>query len=820
MKSIDVEGSFYLGREHDLENEKLTDQVVQYDSRNLTTHGVVVGMTGSGKTGLCINLIEEAALNQVPCIVVDLKGDLSNLLLQFPDLKPEDFVPWVDEEEARRQDNTVEEHAAEVAQSWRQGLEEWDQSPERIKKLSESSEWKIYTPGSESGLPISVIQNFNAPQNTEDREHLNDRVASTATAILGLTNLSNDPVQSREHILISNLLLKAWLEGRDLDLPHLINEITHPPLQRIGTFDVDMFYPEEERLELALALNNLLASPTFSGWITGEPFDPGCIIYLGDSKPRQLIFYLAHLDDSQRMFFLTLLLGEVLTWTRSQSGSSSLRALLYLDEIYGYLPPHPANPPTKKPLMTLLKQARAYGVGVLLATQNPMDLDYKALTNAGSWFIGKLQTDRDKARLVEGLEGVAAEQGTMTDRKYLESVISSLGNRVFLYHNVHQGDPVLFHTRCALSYLYGPMTRDQVARLMEKHRKELPEAAPLSGTTLTEQTETRFVGPAKQCVKCSVVVPLQAKLCMECGEVLPKEEIAEETKESEVAQVAAEASTNQVAPVNVPPILPPGLVQFFIPLKEDEMKKEENSYIIFEPRLLAFAEVVFKDKRRKFEYEHTYRLLTLPPDPVRIEPWEEAEILLATPETETTWENAFWEDVPQSINDPKKLKDLEKAFTEFLYGHAVWDVYYNRALGLLSKPHEDEEEFLNRCLEASQEGIEKELEAWEDKQDMTKISGYATKRRSQEKKLKAQWMKKSSELQSIALTPQKKDIRITHFGLAWTPLSALTDEKKQSRALYASEKLTRDQWRGNEHNEAREENGKSEENGKPQEISS
>ena len=296
---------------------------------------------------------------------------------------------------------------------------------------------------------MSVLQNFTAPVSAIDRETLNDRVESTTTALLGLTNITGDPVQSREHILIANLLLNAWTNGRDLDLPRLISEITAPPLRTIGTFDIDMFYPEADRLQLALALNNLLASPSFATWITGEPLSLASMLYDSDGKPRQLIFYLAHLDDSQRMFFLTLLLEEMLTWTRSQTGSSGLRAILYFDEVFGYLPPHPANPPTKRPLMTLLKQARAFGVGILLATQNPVDLDYKALTNAGTWFVGKLQTDRDKARLLEGLQGVATERGTLTDSAYLDTVISSLGNQVFLLHDVHTGKPQLFHTRWA-----------------------------------------------------------------------------------------------------------------------------------------------------------------------------------------------------------------------------------------------------------------------------------------------------------------------------------------------------------------------------------
>src|SRR4051794_7697454 len=435
-----------------------------YDARDLTTHGVVVGMTGSGKTGLCISLLEEAAIDGIPCIIIDPKGDLTNLLLQFPELSAEDFLKWVNPDDARQKGLSLEEYARQVAERWRKGIEDSGQTVDRIARLRDSSEFRIYTPGSEAGLPLSLLQQFVAPKGAT-REALNEKIDATTTALLGLSGISSDPVQSREHILIAQLLLQAWSAGRDLDLPQLIAQVQNPPLRKVGAFDVDTFYPEKDRLKLAVSLNNILAAPSFSTWITGEALDLSRMLYAGD-KPRQLIFYVAHLEDAQRMFFLTLLLEEVLGWTRGQPGTSSLRAILYFDEVYGYLPPYPANPPTKQPIMTLLKQARAFGVGVLLATQNPVDLDYKALSNAGTWFVGKLQTERDKARLLEGLEGVAAERGTLTDRAHLETVISALGNRVFLLHDVHRPQPILFQTRWALSYLGGPMTRDQVEQLM------------------------------------------------------------------------------------------------------------------------------------------------------------------------------------------------------------------------------------------------------------------------------------------------------------------------------------------------------------------
>ena len=471
--------SFYLGREYDLVTKTvLPGSRIDYDARDLTTHGVVVGMTGSGKTGLCIDLLEEAALDGIPTIIIDPKGDLTNLLLQFPDLDPKLFREWLNPEDAVQKGMSPDAYAKELAGLWRKGLADTGQSPDRIRQLSQAAEWRIYTPGSETGLPLSILNSFVAPKVKMSREEMTHKIDATATALLGLTGITGDPVQSREHILIAQLLYHAWTNKTDLDLAGLIHQIQTPPIREVGAYNLETFFPAKERVKFASTLNNVLAAPSFTNWTIGEPLDLANMLYRG-GKPQQLIFYIAHLDDQQRMFFTTLLLEEVLSWTRRQSGTSNLRALLYFDEVFGYLPPHPANPPSKMPLLTLLKQARAFGVGVLLATQNPVDLDYKALSNAGTWFVGKLQTERDKARLLAGLETVAAETGTLTDRSYLETVISSLGSRIFLMHDIHRPKPLLFQTRWALSFLRGPMTREQVAKLMDpvKKREETPPMA-------------------------------------------------------------------------------------------------------------------------------------------------------------------------------------------------------------------------------------------------------------------------------------------------------------------------------------------------------
>ncbi|HRI57859.1 MAG TPA: type IV secretion system DNA-binding domain-containing protein, partial [Anaerolineae bacterium] len=467
-------GSFYLGKEYDLAAAKLGDAPIMYDARDLTTHAVCVGMTGSGKTGLCIDLMEEAAIDQVPMIIIDPKGDITNLLLTFPELRPEDFQPWINPDDARRKEMTVEAYAASQAESWAKGLASWDQGPERIKLLKESADFVIYTPGSDSGVPVSILSSFAAPQlNWDDeQEALRERISGTVSALLGLIGVEADPVRSREHILLATLFEHYWRAGQSLDLAALINAIQNPPVRQLGVFDVDTFYPQKDRFSLAMALNNIIAAPSFATWIQGVPLDIDHMLYGGDARPNVSIFYIAHLSDAERMFFVTLLLEQVITWMRAQGGTTSLRALLYMDEVFGYFPPT-GNPPSKRPMLTLLKQARAFGLGVMLTTQNPVDLDYKGLTNAGTWFIGKLQADRDKQRLLDGLEGLPTEGSNRPNRQELDKIISALGNRVFLLHNVNQSKPVIFQTRWAMSYLRGPLTRSQVRELVKDQRAEL-----------------------------------------------------------------------------------------------------------------------------------------------------------------------------------------------------------------------------------------------------------------------------------------------------------------------------------------------------------
>jgi len=464
-------GKFYLGRKYDVANKDLEDELLLYDSRDLVTHGVCLGMTGSGKTGLCIGLLEEAALDSIPAIVIDPKGDIPNLMLQFPDLRGSDFRPWINEDDANKKGISPDEFAEKQANLWKNGLESWGQGPERIRRLQNKVDINVFTPGSTSGIPVSILSSLDVPETKilEDTEALAERIESTVSSLLSLMGVDADPIQDPEHILLSNIFHTCWTNEESLTLQSLIGYIQSPPFNSVGVINVDEFYDEKKRHELSMKLNNLLASPGFSTWLKGVPLDVNAMMHGPDGRPRVSIFSIAHLSDAERMFFVSLLLNQVLGWMRTQSGTNSLRALLYMDEIYGYLPPT-ANPPSKKPMMTMLKQARAYGLGILLATQNPVDLDYKALSNIGTWFLGRLQTERDKMRVLEGLEGAAASNDLTFDRGRMEELLASLGSRVFLMNNVHEDAPTTFHVRWVMSYLRGPLARGQIQTLMDPKR--------------------------------------------------------------------------------------------------------------------------------------------------------------------------------------------------------------------------------------------------------------------------------------------------------------------------------------------------------------
>ncbi len=609
-------GAFYLGRPYDLEAKTVGAGYTLYDSKDLVTHAVCVGMTGSGKTGLCIGLIEEAAIDGIPTIAIDPKGDLANLLLTFPDLRPTDFRPWINEDDAARKQMTPDQFSEQQAESWRKGLASWGQDGERIRRLKDAADFTIYTPGSTAGVPVSVMASFAAPPDVirNDRELLLERASFTTSSLLGLLGVDADPVQSREHILISHILGAAWGEGRDLDLAGIINEIREPKMQRIGVLDIDSFFPSKERYALAVSINNLLAAPSFATWLEGETLDVGRLLYTAEGKPRVSVFSIAHLSDAERMFFVSLLLNQVLAWVRTQSGTTSLRALLYMDEIYGYFPPV-AEPPSKRPLLTLLKQARAYGLGVMLSTQNPADLDYKGLANTGTWFLGRLQTERDKERVLEGLEGAAVAKNSRFDRAGLGQLLSGMGNRVFLMNNVHDDEPTIFQTRWALSYLRGPLTRDQIRTLMAERRVTEPSAA----------------APA------------------------PPPGVSRNEKPAPAAR----------------PVLPPGVANYFAPVGHDFA----DDGIAYRAKLFGTADVRFSDRKSGIDiWKRLAYLAPIHDGPGGVD-WDRAqptELTLGDMSPEA--EDADFLAAPPAVSNKESYKRWQAEFANWLYRNAVLDI--------------------------------------------------------------------------------------------------------------------------------------------------
>lgn len=644
MQDFEKLGVFYLGKEYDLDQKTRSENLVLYDSKDLVTHAVCVGMTGSGKTGLCIGLIEEAAIDGIPSIVIDPKGDLANLLLTFPQLRPEDFRPWINEDDARTKGLSPEEYAQKQADLWKNGLASWGEDGARIQRLKDAADFAIYTPGSTAGIPVSILKSFAAPpaQVRADAELMRDRISGTVSSVLGLVGLDVNPLQSREHILLSTIFDAAWKQGQDLDLAGIIQSIQTPPVARIGAFDVESFYPSKDRFSLAMMINNLLAAPGFDVWMQGEALDPAAFLYTASGKPRVCVFSIAHLSDNERMFFVSLLLSQVLSWMRTQSGTTSLRALLYMDEIFGYFPPV-ANPPSKQLLLTLLKQARAFGLGVVLATQNPVDLDYKGLSNAGTWLIGRLQTERDKERLLDGLEGASGGATMQFDRQKTDRILSALSARVFLMNNVHEDHPVLFESRWALSYLRGPLTREQIKTLMD----------PRKGDS----------APSAQPAAAAASAPSQ-----------PAPE-----KKSEAAR----------------PALAPEISQFFVPARAGAS--------VYRPMLAGFGKIYYADGKIGVAQEQAICCTTSIPEIASAVDWQSGQ---ETDWSLTDLEKMPEPDIPfQALPDAAgKIKNYDvwnRSFADFLFKTRQLDLLKSPSTNQLSKPGEPERDFRIRLSETT-----------------------------------------------------------------------------------------------------------------------
>ena len=692
-------GVFYLGRECDPSGGN-PGELVLYDSRHLLTHAVCVGMTGSGKTGLCLSLIEEAAIDGVPTIAIDPKGDLSNLLLTFPRLAPADFRPWIDEDEARRAGVTADVFAAQQAETWKKGLAEWGQDGARIERLRAAADFAVYTPGSRAGLPLSILSSFGAPPEAirDDGEALADRASTTAMSVLTLANVDAE-MGGREHTFLSTLLAASWKAGRDMDLAGLIQGVQAPPFQKIGVLDVDAFYPAKDRFTLATKLNSMLASPGFEQWLEGAPLDAGRLLYGPAGKPRVSIVSIAHLDDSRRMFFVALLLNEIVGWMRRQSGTTSLRAIVYMDEIAGYFPPV-ANPPSKPPLITLLKQARAFGLGIVLATQNTVDLDYKGLGNCGTWFLGRLQTERDKARVLDGLQGAAA--GGL-DRDEADRTLSALGKRVFLLHDVHAGAPRTFQTRWAMSYLRGPLSRDQIKALtvsMPQHDGASTPLAPhsRSGSGAISPTLAVHRGSAGG------------------------------------------------------PVLAPEIQQYFVPTSAPNPR--------YAPVALGVARITFADAKLKISQTRDVVAAAPITDGAVPVDWAQAEVLDLPPaDLETApAEGASFESLPKAAGSAKSYATWRKSFASWLAGSQTLTLYRHAGLKMTSEAGESERDFQIRVHDAQREARDKAVEEMRRK--------FAEKRARTEERVRRaeQGVQRETEQASQAKLQSAVSIGATVFG--------------------------------------------------------
>lgn len=833
MSFIDAPTNFYIGRAYKPDtDEVVADEVIYYDSRDLTTHGLVLGMTGSGKTGLCITLLEEAILDGVPAIVIDPKGDIGNLLLNFPDLNPKDFEPWIDEDEARRKGNDIPTHAAKKAELWKNGLADWGITLERMQRLKQAAEYAIFTPGSTSGLPVSILASLRAPQGgfAGSEEPLREQIAGTVTALLSLAGVDAEPVKDREHVLLSNIFEHNWRAGQDLTLEDLITQVQEPPFEKLGVLPIDKYFPEKDRVALAMQLNSVVAAPTFSAWLEGVPMDIQSLLYTPQGKPRVSIFYIAHLNDTERMFIMTIVLESLLSWMRNQSGTSSLRALLYIDEIFGYFPPV-QNPPSKQPLMRLLKQARAFGLGVLMATQNPVDLDYKGLSNIGSWFIGRLQSEGDADRIIAGLKEAAAS-GDL-NLAAVKQLIASIKSRVFLLRNVHdEGKTTLLHSRWAMSYLAGPLTRQQISVLMADRREAILGAVP---------AVSRPAAP--------VATPVAAPAPPPSAPPAPAETVAapELPRGFTGNKPAVSGVDEYFLPVNV---RPSDAIQGWEKEYRAQADDPEAVRLAYEPVLLAQVSVRYDDRKANIRAERDYAFHIRDLDDSGFIEWDEYR---ATPVDRRDFDSsprsdALFAEVPVALGDPKRLKELENDLVDVLYRRYPLVIQHHPEWGVYAHPQDDPgafeavlrqkaREVRDAEVDKATEAMEKALDRLEErlarkqaelKKEKAKISGgtqeqisavaegvlglltgrrtasaiskigRATGRKSE---LKAEVKETEAELQAIqqqieelraeyeaelaaiqeradaaiegikpyTITPLKKDIQIVVFGLGWVP---------------------------------------------------
>ncbi len=639
-------GLFYLGK------DAIDDSLTLYKSKHLTTHAMIVGMTGSGKTGLGIDLLEEAAIDNIPSIVIDPKGDMGNLCLAFPKMQGEDFEPWIEKSDAENRGLSVKELAQKTAQKWKKGIESFGQDLKRVEKFAKVKK-TIYTPGSSAGVGVDILGSFDAPSQEilEDSDTLSSLINTTVSSLLALIGIDADPVSSKEHLLLSNIFYHFWKKGVSLSMEELIGYIASPPFKKVGILQLKSFYPQKDRMKLAMSLNTLISSISFSSWIEGEPLDIQNMLYDENGKAKIAIFSISHLNDNERMFFVTLLLNAFIAWMRRQRGSSTLRAILYMDEIFGFSPPL-GNPPSKEPMLLMLKQARAFGVGVVLSTQNPVDIDYKGLSNIGTWFVGKLQTKQDISKVIDGIASKSH-----LNKSELVKKISTLEGRHFFMKDVHEDDATEFYTRWVLSYLKGPMTKDDIRSLMKEQ----------------------------------------------------KESISNEKKDEEAVKKQESGSEGSLKPMLSENI------------KECFYDSDINSDASFYPNLYAKVRVRFFNQKRAIDEEKTDSLkLELDEDADDVF-WRDAieediDNIAQKPPT-----NATFSALPSFISSAKSLKPFEKRLKEYLYHERRIELFACKELKMESALSQSKRDFLvdveNRLKELKDQEVDKLKKRYQAKFD-------------------------------------------------------------------------------------------------------
>ncbi len=743
-EDIEGLGVFYLGRKVDPDRGSAAGPPLLIDARRFTTHAVCVGMTGSGKTGLLIDLIEEAAIDGIPTLVIDPKGDLANVLLSFPSLAPADFLPWVEADAAKRDGITLEELAERTAKKWSDGLAASGQSGDRIRRLHEAVEMAVYTPGSRTGRPLAMLESLDPPAEhlLDDAEARRERIESLVSGILALVGIEAEPGKNREHVLLSTIIDSMWRSGQKLDFGALVRAIPAPPIERVGFLDLENFYPAGDRFQLASRLNTVAAAPGFEAWLEGEPLDVGRLLWTPAGKPRVAVVSIAHLSDSQRMAFVTLLAGQTVAWMRGQGGTSSLKALFLMDEVFGYVPPT-ANPPSKTPILTLMKQARAYGLGVVLATQNPVDLDYKGLSNAGIWFLGRLQTARDKARVLDGLEGAASTAGRSFDRNRVDRLLSGLEQRMFLLHSVHDDEETVFQSRWTMAYLRGPLLREEIRRLTQgvaaKPGAVSPQSPGFTGSTPVTGRETPAGGAR--------------------------------------------------------PLLPPGIREVFLSPRH---AVPLDGVVHYRPAILGRGRVRFAKPAARIDVLREVICLAPAGDSVGESAWEQADQFAEAPEIEPAPRTGTFASLPSALTGPKGYASLATALKSHLGRTSRLVLWAVHEVDAVSRPDETEADFRVRITQKVREWRDAEIDRVRDRSaaKLVSLTDRIDRARQKVERERAEAQNKSMQtyvsIGSAVLGALlgRKAATSTNIGRAATSMrSASRSARQQADVVHAEESL-------------------------------